>query len=762
MNATLSRQQFLALWTLATAVAAFPGAWLATACHGAPPRQTSAAAQPPQDSQPAESPPASPPASAPAEHPATGAEIYQTLLKSTAFIVVSGGRGSGWIVDRKRKLVITNHHVVEQSRTAKVYFPVRESNGEEQVVGERERYVNEFTPFMGTVFLNDSRRDLAVIKLDRLPEECEAIPLADDNPQPGEPVYSVGNPGASDAVFVFATGSVRQTYRKQMTYESNQEVDAEVIESQSPINPGDSGGPVVDGEGKLVGVVAATSPKGELFTYFISVREVKALMREVDELWAPKTAEQFYRRGMQYYHRADYKQAIENFEAAIRLDSKYADAIAQRGWCYYLDEDLETAEADFEEAVALDSKCLEARLGMATIAYDREQWPEAVEQATQAIRIAPDNSRGYLLRGKAHYAQEQYRLAMADFQDARRAGGGAEASLNLGRAAFKLDDHYTCYYAYRDAIQEDPTLILAYWELANLLFELAEAEPGWYQNAWELANDAIKTATTDDEFAAAFLLRASVNLKQYSYKNAIDDFTSALRYSEYASDVAYLYDYRGWAHQKLGEYEQAEQDYRLAIVNAPDVATYHVDLARLEFDRENFIEADKACDAAANLDSDNADVHILRGMIHFAMGKPRSVVNQDVARARELDPKNYAEADVRRYVGKRVWFMNLTGEPLEVSVRFRGPSVSGRFYWYPTPPGPGQTITFTIEPTTTGKELVLSELTYQGQRVSVVELQYEFRGMVSDQQRSKTLRIGADAGYVSWSTDYWLEVLKYE
>ena len=616
MNASLFRQRIVAIFALATVVAVSQGVWLAKIGRSAPPTPSTAAAEHSEDSPDAPEAPAAPPASTPAEHPATGAEIYQTLLKSTAFIVVeetdSSGpymaTGSGWIVDRKRKLVVTNHHVVGQARTAKVYFPVRESNGDEdRLVSERERYLAEFTPFIGKVFLNDSRRDLAVIKLDRLPEECQEIPLAGDNPSPGEPVYSVGNPGASEALFVFASGTVRQAYHRKMTYDNGQEVDAEIVESQSPVNPGDSGGPVVNAEGKVIGVVASSQTEAQLFNYFISVREVKTLMREADELWAPKTAEQYYRRGMQYYHRADYKPALENFEAAIRLDPKYADAIAQRGCCYYRDNDLQTAEADFEEAAAINPKCLEARIGLATIELNREQWPQAVEQATEAIRIDSDDPRGYMLRGKAYYSQKQYELARADLQDAQRLQGGAEAALYLGRASYALGRAGDAAEAYLEAIKSDPGLVDAFLELAGIFLDLGAMKSEFYEYAINLADLAIeKNQGNNVALEVAYYLRAVVHRKQNLLGKAIDDLDWAASYSTSPQDSAYIYDIRGAIYQDLRQYENAEQDFRLAIRFEPQAARYRLDLARLEFARGNLIEADESCDKAAELSPDDA------------------------------------------------------------------------------------------------------------------------------------------------------------
>src|SRR5207249_1567090 len=90
------------------------------------------------------------------------------------------------------------------------------------------------------------------------------------------PTYEKGKPGA-----------VRQVYRKQFSTSGKDgkdsfKVDARVVETQSPVNSGDSGGPVVNDQGELVAVVQGHAPDAQarLVSYFIDVSEVKALMAE--------------------------------------------------------------------------------------------------------------------------------------------------------------------------------------------------------------------------------------------------------------------------------------------------------------------------------------------------------------------------------------------------------------------------------------------------------------------------------------------------
>lgn len=681
--------------------------------------------------------------------PAAGVNIYQNLLHSTAFIVVeeqnSAGqtlavrRGSGWVVDRERKLVVTNHHVIGLARKAKVYFPVTEDMS---LVTERNRYLSDYAPITATVFLDEPTRDLALLKLDRLPEECEAAPLAKESPSPGERLYSVGNPGASEALFVFSTGIVRQVYRRKISYADGQVVEARIIESQSPINPGDSGGPVVNGKGEVVGVVESRTQGAQLFNVLLDISEVKTLMRDAEELWAPTTAEQFFRRGMQYYDRADYEQAIQDFNEAIRLNPQYAEALARRGECYVQQGDLDTAEADLQEAVSVDGRCAEARLGLALVAIKRQDWAKAGEQATQAIRLNSSDFRSYFFRGLAHYARAEHDRALPDFERAQKLKPDAQNSLYLARTRMALKDYRRAVEDYRTATQLNPQLIAGYTDLADALTNERS-----YAGAITILNEGVKA---NPRSAVLYYKRARAYRGARQFNRAVDDLN--LMASNWKNEPL-VYELRGWVYEDMHEYDRAAKDFREAIRIAPNVAKYHMDLAYLDFALGRLEEADAQCDTAAAIDPKTASTHMLRAMIHFALGKPQAAVDQDVNRARAIDPQ-YEKAVVRRYVGKYLTFVNETDEPLEISVYFRGRSVNDEFYWYPAAPSKGKPIVLKVD----GHQSI--DLTYQGQRVSVVEYAFSARGMVSGATWSNvSRRISDDAGYVFWKRQVWFQRL---
>jgi hypothetical protein len=178
---------------------------------------------------------------------------------------------------------LTNYHVVGDKDSAIVYFPMYEKG---KLVAEKQTYMTRGHAIPGKVIAKDSKRDLALIQLEgAIPSEARTLKLSKDSPSPGQRVHSVGNPGASGALWVYTPGSVRQVYHNKFRAAAQNgedlfEVDAKIVETASGVNQGDSGGPVVNDKGEMVAVVQGhlDEAKARSYSIFIDVSEVWALL----------------------------------------------------------------------------------------------------------------------------------------------------------------------------------------------------------------------------------------------------------------------------------------------------------------------------------------------------------------------------------------------------------------------------------------------------------------------------------------------------
>src|SRR6266849_7232857 len=126
-----------------------------------------------------------------------GEEIYQQTLRSTAWVKVYQDNklrkmGTGFLVDRVRKLVVTNQHVVDNNESVEVVFPLYQGG---VAVTDKKNYVRYDRPIRGWVLAMDPKRDLAVIELEVVPHAATAMRLASDSVCPGENIHLIGNPG---------------------------------------------------------------------------------------------------------------------------------------------------------------------------------------------------------------------------------------------------------------------------------------------------------------------------------------------------------------------------------------------------------------------------------------------------------------------------------------------------------------------------------------------------------------------------------------
>jgi HEAT repeat protein/S1-C subfamily serine protease len=203
--------------------------------------------------------------------------------------------GTGSLVDRKHRLIMTNVHVVGDAETVIVHFPDYDKG---EPVARRDLYKRK-EGIQGKVVLREERIDLALIQLEKLPDGVKPLSMAKKSGKPGQQVHSVGNPGVSKALWVYSPGRVRQCYQTKWEIKDEdlgtlKKYDGMRLETDSPINPGDSGGPLVNERGVMVGVAHASYDPGAAsnFSIFIDVSEARALLAKyyqaIGETYAPE------------------------------------------------------------------------------------------------------------------------------------------------------------------------------------------------------------------------------------------------------------------------------------------------------------------------------------------------------------------------------------------------------------------------------------------------------------------------------------------
>jgi S1-C subfamily serine protease len=139
--------------------------------------------------------------------------------------------GSGFVVD-KAGHIVTNYHVIEGAKQVRVSF----SNG---------------VSMKATVQGSDPSSDLAVLKIDASSRALTPLPLGNsDQMQVGDPVVAIGNPFGLDRT---VTAGIVSAIQRAITAPNGYTID-HVIQTDAAINHGNSGGPLLDRRGEVIGV----------------------------------------------------------------------------------------------------------------------------------------------------------------------------------------------------------------------------------------------------------------------------------------------------------------------------------------------------------------------------------------------------------------------------------------------------------------------------------------------------------------------------
>jgi S1-C subfamily serine protease len=173
------------------------------------------------------------------------AAVANVLTKATEYDffmdpVPVEGAGSGFLID-PRGYILTNFHVVQEAQSIEV------------VLGDQTRYVAKF---IGA----DQRNDVALLKIEPKGKTLAALPLGDSSKlQVGQKVLAIGNPFGFQSTLT--TGVVSALGRTVQTSQTT--LIDEAIQTDAAINRGNSGGPLINSHGEVIGINSAIyTPSG--------------------------------------------------------------------------------------------------------------------------------------------------------------------------------------------------------------------------------------------------------------------------------------------------------------------------------------------------------------------------------------------------------------------------------------------------------------------------------------------------------------------
>ncbi|MDE0685318.1 MAG: S1C family serine protease, partial [Candidatus Poribacteria bacterium] len=235
--------------------------------------------------------------------------VNQAAEKGKASVVrITGGNltkigaGSGFFVQPDK--IVTNLHVI--ARPGPIFAKLSDDETIWMVEG---------------VTAYDIKDDLVILKI-----AGEGMPLSLGNSdvlRKGETIYAVGYPGGG--AYKLTEGTVRSSRYKDKW-----------LQTTADISQGNSGGPMLNGEGEVIGISTAVDHS---FSYAVPSNLLKALLSQPAQVeplvdWYKQKrirAYGYHQRGEDKYNGNDYKAAITDLNRSVELDPEFTDAYATRG-----------------------------------------------------------------------------------------------------------------------------------------------------------------------------------------------------------------------------------------------------------------------------------------------------------------------------------------------------------------------------------------------------------------------------------------------
>ena len=302
--------------------------------------------------------------------------------------------GSGFFV--RPGQVVTNLHVIRGAQRTEV----KTLDGKGKVF-----------PVAG-LLAADEEGDLALLSVDMPPDRPRASELARVLPDEGEQIVVIGNP-------LKLEGSVTDGIVSAVREVPNV---GKIIQITAPISHGNSGSPVFNMKGEVVGVVTVKVTNGQNINLAISATRVAQLqpgeLRLISRIPSRERdlGESSYRTGLDSLWLGNYDNAIGYFETAANRNPKRADAWVQVGYCKVKQGKSVEAIRAYQHALELRPNSEEIHNKLGDAYYYAGKMSEAIASYKRAAALRPDSA-------DAHY---NLAVAYSESGDEERASSEAK------------------------------------------------------------------------------------------------------------------------------------------------------------------------------------------------------------------------------------------------------------------------------------------------------------------------------------------------
>ena len=187
-----------------------------------------------------------------------GTQIYERSISAVVKIKSAEKTGAGVLVSKEGHL-LTNYHVIKDTEKIEIF---RHVSSDLDLVLE---------PF--EILKMDKEKDLALLKLINSDTIYNFLNLSIVIPSIGSKTHAIGHPRGES--WTYSLGYIAQKYENYIwRYKDGTRMIGNIYQIQNPIKKGNSGGPLLNEYGNLIGINTFISKGDEQMGYAISVKDI--------------------------------------------------------------------------------------------------------------------------------------------------------------------------------------------------------------------------------------------------------------------------------------------------------------------------------------------------------------------------------------------------------------------------------------------------------------------------------------------------------
>jgi tetratricopeptide (TPR) repeat protein len=462
--------------------------------------------------------------------------------------------GTGFAIS-SNGYIVTNHHVIDKAKSIEV----------KGVNGNFSRKLN------AELVVSDEKNDLAIIKInDPLFSSLGSIPytVRQGVADVGENVFVLGYPLTS------SMGEEVKLTNGIVSSKTGFQGDISTYQISAPVQPGNSGGPLFDKNGNLIGVVNAKHTMAENAGYAIKFNYVKNLIELLPQTisfpqvnllngkgltdqvkiasnytylivvndqgasysssnssspqkksaTSDQNAAVYYKKAEELWKNKDTKGALEQMNLSIEASPNYAGSYHFRGFIYlYGIRNYDKAVEDFTKAIQMQPDFIGSYFYRGMAYQDLEKNIEAIKDFTKVISMDKDNTDAYFMRALIKSNMNDRQGAISDYDEILKREKTAKPSV------YKMSTVYN--------------------NKAYCLVELGKPS--------EALPFVTKALDLDETEGYIWDTRGEIYFKLGDYEKCIKDMNKAISIDKEADNSYYL---RGLAKIKIGKNEEGCKD----------------------------------------------------------------------------------------------------------------------------------------------------------------------------------------------------------